>query len=112
MGDEVEDVLLEVCAGRTDAVDFAFADEFRERKADPGRAHRAGDGKEHLAAPGQVVHIGLSSVENDGGVEMAVVAANEFLYRCHFCPPPPKGTAKAYARSRVRRKGRNSPSKA
>ena len=55
MGHEVEDVLFQIGAGAADSVDLTGADHLRQRQADLGRAHRAGERHQHLPAALQVV---------------------------------------------------------
>ena len=53
--DEIVNVFLEIRAGAADAVDFVLADHFGERKSQLGRAHRAGQRDQHLAAACEMV---------------------------------------------------------
>ena len=77
VGDEVEDVFLEVGAGADDAVDFSLADHFGEGDAEFGGAHGAGEGHEHDAAGVEVAGVGFGGVLEGGGVEVAVVEVDE-----------------------------------
>ena len=61
------------------AVHLVLADHLRKREPQLGRAHRAGHGDEHLAAALQVIDIGLRRVDDDRGVEVAVVVRDEVL---------------------------------
>ena len=75
--DEVEDVFLEVRAGAADAVNLARADHLRQRHAELGRAHRAGQRDEHRAAAIEMRDVAVGRVAQRRGVEVAVVMIDE-----------------------------------
>jgi hypothetical protein len=79
VGDEVEDVLLEVRARAADAVDLVLADHLGERDAELGRAHRARERHEHRAAAVHELRVALGRVDERRGVEVAEVVADELL---------------------------------
>ncbi len=84
VGDEVEDVLLEVGAGADDGVDLVLADHLGEGEAELGGGHGAGEGDEHLAAGLQVGLVALGGVDEGGGVEVAVVVGQKLRDRALF----------------------------
>src|SRR5690606_17127024 len=75
--DEVEEVFFEVGAGTRDDVDLVLPDHLGEREAEFGRAHGAGERDEHPAARVEVGDVAVSGVHERGGVEVAVVVADE-----------------------------------
>ena len=77
VGDEVEQVLLQVRARARDDVDVVAPDHLGEREPELGRRHGAGEGDEHLAAAVDVGAVRLGGVDERGGVEVAVVVAEE-----------------------------------
>src|SRR5690606_42099375 len=79
VGDEVEDVLLEVGAGAGDDLHLVLADHLGERQAELGGAHGAGEGDHHGAAALHVRDVGVGGVDQRGGVGVAVVVAQELL---------------------------------
>ncbi len=80
VGDQVEDVLLEVGAGAADGVHLALPDHLGERQTELCGGHGAGHGEEHLAAGSEVLLVGGSGIDQGGGVEVAVVVGDEFSY--------------------------------
>ena len=77
MGDEIEDIFLEVGAGADDSVDLVLADHLGEGDAELGGGHGAGEGDEHLATGGEVGLVALGGVEQGGSVKVAVVKSDE-----------------------------------
>ena len=73
VSDEVVKIFFEIGTGAADGVDFVAADHFGERKADLGGAHGAGESEEHFSAAGKELGVGFGGVNDDGGVEMAIV---------------------------------------
>jgi hypothetical protein len=74
VGDEVEQVLLEVGTGAGEAVDLVLSDHFGEAQADLRRGHGPGEGDEHLAVlVGEEGSPSIGRGDEAGGVEVAVV---------------------------------------
>ena len=82
--DEIEDILLEIRAGADDRVHLVLADHLRERDAELGGAHRAGERHQHLAAGGEVRLVALRRVEQRGRVEVTIILRDEFRDRTFF----------------------------
>ena len=59
------------------------ADHLGERQAELGRAHRAGQGDEHLAAVVEVRCVTLGRVDERRGVEVPVVVIDEVADLAH-----------------------------
>ncbi len=91
MRDEVEDVLLKVCAGAGNGVNFVLPDHLGEAEAEFGRAHGPCHGEKHFAAVVQMAFVALGGVDEGGGVEMAVMVIDEVAdvahgpYSCESC---------------------------
>jgi hypothetical protein len=77
VGDEVEDVLLEVGARADDRMDLVAADHLGQRETELGGGHRPGEGDEHLAPGLEVRLVALGGIEERGGIEMPVMPGDE-----------------------------------
>ena len=71
-------------AGAGDGVHFVLPNHFRERNAELGRAHRAGERDHHFPAGVEMRDVSLGRVFQNGGVEMAVMPIDEFADRARF----------------------------
>ena len=75
VGDQIEDVLLQIRAGATDPVHLLVADQLREREPELGGTHRAGDGQEHLAAGIEQLPPPVRRFDDRRGVEVPEMVA-------------------------------------
>ena len=75
--DEVEHVLFEIRARAADGVHLAAPDHFGQRDAELGRAHRAGQRDEHLAAGFEVRDVRVRRIFQDRRIEMTEVTIDE-----------------------------------
>ena len=82
MRHQVEDVLLQIGAGAADGVNLPLANHLGERHAEFGRAHGAGQRHEHLPAVAEVLLISNGRLHERPGVEVPVIAMDEFSDRC------------------------------
>jgi hypothetical protein len=78
VGDEIKNILLEVCAGTDDQVHLIATDHLRQRNAELGGRHRACERHQHLTAGGKVCVVPLRCVEQRGGVKVAIILRDEF----------------------------------
>ena len=69
------------------ACTLSAADHLGERQPELGRAHRAGERHEHLAAGVEVAHVAVGGVDERGGVEVPVVVLDEIRDRAHLHSP-------------------------
>jgi hypothetical protein len=65
-------------------MDFVVTNHFRERNAQLGGAHRAGERDHHFSAAIEMCNVGIGSILQDRGVEMPEVAINELANVAHF----------------------------
>ncbi len=77
VGDEVEDVFLQVRPGAGDCVHSILPDHLSERDAELGCAHRACDRHEHFATAVEVRAVGVSGIYQCRGVEVTKVVTEE-----------------------------------
>src|SRR5450756_1218284 len=77
MGDEVEDILLQIRAGAGNEMHLVLADHLGEREAQFRSAHGPAQRDHHLAALVEVGHVALGGVHERRGVEMTVVMLDE-----------------------------------
>src|SRR5690606_19095269 len=84
LGDEVEEILLQVGAGAGDGVHLPLADHLREGNADLRGAHRAGEGQHHLAVLLEMLDPTLRRFDERAGVEMPEVMVEDLANR-HEC---------------------------
>jgi hypothetical protein len=84
VGHQVEQVLLEVGAGAADGVHLALPDHLGQGQAELGGGHGAGQGDQHAPVIVEELLVGAGGVDQGGGVEVAVVVADE-LFDTHGC---------------------------
>ncbi len=83
--DEIENILLEICAGADDQVHLVATDHLGQRDAEFGGRHRARERHQHFAAGGEVFFIPLRRIEQRGGVKVAIIPRDEFRDRAFLC---------------------------
>ncbi len=83
--DQIENILFEVRAGADDQVHLVAPDHLRQRNAELGGRHRAGERDQHFAAGGEVCLVTFRGVEQRGGVKVAIILRDEFRDGTFFC---------------------------
>ena len=77
VGHEIEDVLFQIRSRTGNDTDLVLPDHFGEGKTEFARAHGAGEGNEHFAAAVDQLAVAVGRVDQCGGVEVAVMVADE-----------------------------------
>src|ERR1019366_9896732 len=83
MGDEVEDVFLEIGPGAADAVNLVLADHLGERQTQLRGAHGSADGDKHLSAGSQQSVVSICGIHKRRGIEVTIVVLDKRRNRGH-----------------------------
>src|SRR5439155_230481 len=82
--DQIKKIFLQVRSCARDGMDLVPANHFRERNTELGGAHSARECDHHFSTAVEMRDVGISSVFQDCGVEMPVVAINELADAAHL----------------------------